>query len=86
MAVDDNPISDSACSKLWHKMIAIVILGGSTAFCAFIPVIFKKLFVKFKTNAIHEQILSSLMCVGGGILLALSTIHLLPEVKYYFFL
>ena len=74
------------CSKWWHKAIGGVILGGSTAFCAFIPVIFEKLFSKFQRNRMHEKILSSLMCAAGGVLLALSTIHLLPEVKYYFFL
>ena len=64
------------------KIVTLFLLGGGSAFLGLIPWKVGKRIKENHGNLRHEKILSSLSCFGGGLLLAMSLLHLLPEVKY----
>ena len=66
----------------WSKILAMCLLGGVSIILGFIPFKLGKLFKGSdgspRTNG---TVFSSLLCFGGGVLLATTLLHLLPEVK-----
>lgn len=63
---------DSAQSKL----LALVCLGVGSIFVGLLPACFTK-----QSRRQWPLLLSSLLCFGGGVLLATSLVHILPEVR-----
>ena len=75
-----------------HKIITMVLTGVIPLLFGLIPWKIGRRYCK-PDNVRHQRIVSILLCYGGGILLGLSLLHLLPEVslsarvlKYYFYL
>ena len=67
---------------LTSKILSLVLLGGVSIILGFIPMKLGKLFKGSDGNPRHGTILSSLLCFGGGVLLATSLLHMLPEVRH----
>ena len=64
------------------KILTMVLLGGVAIILGFIPLYLGKWFRLDKEgNPRHGTMFSSLLCFGGGVLLATSFLHLLPEVS-----
>ena len=65
------------------KILAMILLGGVSIIIGFIPLKLGKWFKSKDGSPRHGTIFSSLLCFGGGVLLATSLLHMLPEVRYY---
>ena len=65
------------------KILAMLLLGGVSIILGFIPLKLGKWFKRSDGSPRHGTIFSSLLCFGGGVLLATSLLHMLPEVRYY---
>ena len=66
------------------KIVAMSLLGGISVMLGFIPLKLGGIFTNSAGNSRHDAIFSCLLCFGGGVLLATSLLHMLPEVKYNF--
>ena len=64
----------------------MVLLGGGTFLFGLLPLKLSKVFYSDNGAPKHDEILSILLCAGGGMLLVLSLVHLLPEVKKCYFI
>ena len=71
------------------KLVALSLLGGISLALGFVPLKFSSL-VDFSTKSDHpggvksfwkRTITSVLLCFGGGVLMATSFVHMLPEVR-----
>ena len=67
--------------KTTGKILAMFLLGGVSLFLGLIPMKLGKWFKEKDGSPKHENIFSSLLCFGGGLLLATSLLHMLPEVS-----
>ena len=65
----------------WSKILALLLLGGISIIIGFIPLKLGKIFKGSDGLPRHGTVFSSLLCFGGGVLLATTLLHLLPEVK-----
>ena len=65
------------------KILAMVLLGGISIILGFIPMKLGKWFKGNDGSIRHGTIFSSLLCFGGGVLLATSLLHMLPEVSTF---
>ena len=63
------------------KILAMCLLGGISIILGFIPLKLGKVFKGNDGSHKHGTIFSSLLCFGGGVLLATSLLHMLPEVN-----
>ena len=63
------------------KILAMCLLGGISIILGFIPLKLGKVFKSKDGDHKHGTIFSSLLCFGGGVLLATSLLHMLPEVS-----
>ena len=63
------------------KLLAMLLLGGVSTFLGFIPLKLGRWFKGNDGSPRHGTIFSSLLCFGGGVLLATSFLHMLPEVR-----
>ena len=63
------------------KILAMCLLGGISIILGFIPLKLGKVFKGKDGDHKHGTIFSSLLCFGGGVLLATSLLHMLPEVS-----
>ena len=63
------------------KIAAMLLLGGISTLLGFIPMRLGNLFKNVDGTPKHGILFSSLLCFGGGVLLATSMLHMLPEVK-----
>ena len=63
------------------KVVALCLLGGVSILIGFIPMKLGKWFKSSDGTHRHGTIFSSLLCFGGGVLLATSMLHMLPEVR-----
>ena len=63
------------------KIAAMLLLGGISSLLGFIPMRLGNLFKNVDGNPKHAPLFSSLLCFGGGVLLATSMLHMLPEVN-----
>ena len=63
------------------KIYAMFLLGGISTLLGFIPMKLGNLFKNVDGSPKHGTLFSSLLCFGGGVLLATSMLHMLPEVK-----
>ena len=64
------------------KVLVMFLLGIFCMLLGFIPLKLGNWFRNRDGSPRHGTILSSLLCFGGGILLATSLIHMLPEVSH----
>ena len=67
------------------KILAMMLLGGVSILLGFIPMKFGHFFKESGGHLRHETVLSTLLCFGGGVLLATSFLHMLPEVRMIWF-
>ena len=65
----------------WSKILAMCLLGGISIIIGFIPLKLGKIFKGSDGRPKHGTVFSSLLCFGGGVLLAPTLLHLLPEVE-----
>ena len=65
------------------KILAMVLLGGISIIVGFIPLKLGKWFKGSDGGHQHGTIFSSLLCFGGGVLLATGLLHMLPEVNLF---
>ena len=65
----------------WTKILTMCLLGGISIIVGFIPLKLGKLFKGSDGSPRHGTVFSSLLCFGGGVLLATTLLHLLPEVR-----
>ena len=63
-----------------HKVLTMVLTGVIPLLFGLIPWKIGRRYCK-PDNVRHQRIVSILLCYGGGILLGLSLLHLLPEVS-----
>ena len=68
--------------ELGSKILVMFLLGGISMFLGFIPLKLGNWFKNQDGSPRHGTIFSSLLCYGGGVLLATSLIHMLPEVNH----
>jgi len=66
------------------KVAAMLLLGGISTLLGFIPMRLGNLFKNVDGSPKHGTLFSSLLCFGGGVLLATSMLHMLPEVRENF--
>ena len=64
----------------WTKIVAMCLLGGVSIIVGFIPLKLGKLFKGSDGSPRHGTVFSSLLCFGGGVLMATTLLHLLPGV------
>ena len=65
-------------SVLGSKVVTMFLTGVISIILGLIPLKFKGC---IQTDSIrHRTIISGLLCLGGGVLLAVAMIHVLPEV------
>lgn len=62
------------------KVVALVILCTVSLVLGFVPRLFAG-YLRKHDGHMQRTILSALLCVGGGVLLGTSMLHLLGEVK-----
>ena len=63
------------------KVLVMVLTSVIPVLLSLLPLWFKKYLVPDKDSAPWRAVLASvLLCFGGGVLLATSLVHLLPEV------
>ena len=67
------------------KVLVMFLLGGFSMLLGFIPMKLGNWFKNQDGSPRHGTIFSSLLCYGGGVLLATSLIHMLPEVNHKVF-
>ena len=68
--------------KIW----AMVLLGSISMILGMLPLKLGPKYFKTGTKACWRKVVTSLLlCFGGGVLLATSLIHMLPEVKLWYF-
>ena len=63
------------------KIVVMLLLGGISILCGYIPIVFGKRFKNKDGTQKHKTFFSALLCFGGGVLLATTLLHILPEVK-----
>ena len=63
------------------KIVVMVLLGLISIFLGFVPLIVGKWFKNKDGSQKHGTIFSCLLCFGGGVLLATTMLHMLPEVN-----
>ena len=66
------------------KILVMFLLAGFCILLGFIPLKLGNWFRNQDGSRKHGTIFSSLLCYGGGVLLATSLIHMLPEVSCKF--
>ena len=67
-------------NKTATKALAMIFLGGGSLLLGLVPMKLKKWFKRVNDASKYENIFSSLLCFGGGLLLATSLLNILPEV------
>ena len=67
-------------NKTATKALAMIFLGGGSLLLGLVPMKLKKWFKRVNDTSKYENIFSSLLCFGGGLLLATSLLNILPEV------
>ena len=76
-----NMLKDVQEVKLW----AMVLLGSISMILGMLPLKLGPKYFKTGTKSGWRNVVTSLLlCFGGGVLLATSLIHMLPEVKLRF--
>ena len=71
----------SGMEEVSSKILVMLLLGSFSMILGFIPMKLGSWFKNQDGSPRHGTIFSSLLCYGGGVLLATSLIHMLPEVK-----
>jgi len=66
------------------KILVMVLLGLFSIILSFIPMFVGKWFKNKDGTQKHGTIFSSLLCFGGGVLLATTLLHMLPEIRENF--
>ena len=69
---------------LGSKILAMVLLAGISIILSLIPLKLGKWFKTENGQPKHVTIFSCLLCFGGGVLIATSLLHMLPEVRENF--
>ena len=64
------------------KILAMILLGGVSIIIGFIPLKLGTWFKSKDGSPSHGTLFSGLLCFGGGVLLATSLLHMLPEARY----
>ena len=66
----------------WTKVVIMVLTSVIPIFLSLLPLWFKSYLIpsKHHQSPWREVVASVLLCYGGGVLLATSLVHLLPEV------
>ena len=72
---------DVKTSKIVAMLLLGLLLGGISTLLGFIPMRLGNLFKNVDGSPKHGTLFSSLLCFGGGVLLATSMLHMLPEVR-----
>ena len=67
--------------KVLSKILALSLLGGMSLLLGMIPLKLGQWFKGEDGKRKHETLFSSMLCFGGGLLLATSILHMLPEVS-----
>ena len=67
--------------EVGSKILVMLLLGSFSMILGFIPMKLGNWFKNQDGSPRHGTIFSSLLCYGGGVLLATSLIHMLPEVN-----
>ena len=67
-------------NKTATKALAMIFLGGGSLLLGLVPMKLKTWFKRVNDTSKYENIFSSLLCFGGGLLLATSLLNILPEV------
>ena len=70
-----------AMDEQTSKILVMLLLGSFSMFLGFIPMKLGSWFKNQDGSPRHGTIFSSLLCYGGGVLLATSLIHMLPEAS-----
>ena len=78
----DTTAADSMDAQA-SKILAMFLLGGISIFFGFVPMMMGKWLKNKDGTQKHANVISSLLCFGGGVLLATSLLHILPEVKKF---
>ena len=68
--------------KVLSKVLALSLLGGISLLLGTIPLKLGQWFNGEDGKRKHETVFSSLLCFGGGLLIATSILHMLPEVSF----
>ena len=68
--------------KVLSKVLALSLLGGISLLLGTIPLKLGQWFNGEDGKRMHETLFSSLLCFGGGLLIATSILHMLPEVSF----
>jgi len=70
--------------EVGSKILVMLLLGSFSMILGFIPMKLGNWFKNQDGSPRHGTIFSSLLCYGGGVLLATSLIHMLPEIRETF--
>ena len=62
------------------KILSLIFLGLGTVIFGFIPLKLSNFLYKKETQ-LKKNVISVLLCFGGGLLFAICLIHLMPEVS-----
>ncbi|XP_034487390.1 zinc transporter ZIP1 isoform X2 [Drosophila innubila] len=79
----DHDHNDDSGSLLTAKVTAMVVLCCASALCGSIPFLLNRFYhwTENQTNARSATVVKCLLYFGGGVLLATTFLHLLPEVQ-----
>ena len=80
--MDENPTNGGTKKIMTSKILAMTLLGSVSILLGFVPLKLGNVFKDRNGKRKHDAILSSLLCFGGGVLLATSLLHMLPEVRW----
>ena len=80
--MDENSTNGYTTKIMTSKILAMTMLGSVSILLGFVPLKLGNVFKDRNGNRKHDAVLSSLLCFGGGVLLATSLLHMLPEVKW----
>ena len=80
--MDENSTNGDITKIMTSKILAMTLLGSVSILLGFVPLKLGNVFKDRNGNRKHDAILSCLLCFGGGVLLATSLLHMLPEVRY----
>ena len=80
--MDENSTNGDITKIMTSKILAMTLFGSVSILLGFVPLKLGNVFKDRNGNRKHDAILSSLLCFGGGVLLATSLLHMLPEVRY----